>query len=49
MKKLMSLRMPLELHERLVKLAAQEKRSLHNMILLLLDEAIAARQAKKEG
>ena len=43
MTKTFSVRMPEELRERLAALAAAERRSMNNLILLLLEEALAAR------
>ena len=44
MTKTFSVRMPEELRERLAALAAVERRSMNNLILLLLEEALAARE-----
>lgn len=40
-------RLPKELHERLVQLAAQERRSLNNLLVVLLEEH--AKQRAQEG
>ncbi len=44
-----SLRLPEELHAQLVELAEEDMRSIHAEIIMLLKEAIAARQKQKEG
>ena len=43
-----ALRLPASLHGQLKALAERERRSLHAEILVLLDEALAARTAAEE-
>ncbi len=39
-KKLLSLRLPIELYNRVVALAEKERRSIHNQLLVLVEEAL---------
>jgi len=43
-----TLRLPRELHTRLKTMADEDRRSLHAEILVLLEEAIAAREQREE-
>ena len=44
-----TLRLPVELHARLKQLADEERRSLHAEILVLLDEALEARDEAEQS
>lgn len=46
--KIFTLRLPEELHATLAKLAEEDLRSLHAEILVLLKEAVVARQIKEQ-
>lgn len=45
--KKLTIRIPVELHEQLVKLAEQDTRSLNGEIIALLQKAIASEQSQK--
>jgi predicted HicB family RNase H-like nuclease len=42
------IRLPKELHERLVRLATAEQRSLNNLLTVLLNQAAAAKEGARE-
>jgi hypothetical protein len=44
-KKLLSLRLPTEAYQRVVAQAEKERRSIHNMLLILIEEALQQREA----
>jgi predicted HicB family RNase H-like nuclease len=43
------IRVPKELHDRLVKMAAAERRSLNNLLTVLLDQAAAGKEGQASG
>ena len=46
-KKLLSIRLPIALHKRVVALAERERRSIHNQLIVLIEDALEQAEQKE--
>ena len=47
-KKMLSLRVPRDLYEKIARLAELERRTIHNLLLIIVEDAIDERLSKAE-